>query len=359
MRGRGWRRRWRLVRRRLQGYIPQRIQKLVQRVTGWDGFWWIAGIAIALAVSIFLSWRFWEDLHGNQGSHSTTIRNVGLVVGGVIAILLAVWRSMVAERQTATAQQSLLNERYQKGAEMLGGGVLSVRLGGIYALQRLAEEHPAQYHVQIMRLLCAFVRHPTKDGGGEVRPDGEEQPSHTASRPQLREDVQAAMTAIAPYPWINRPVLERNANFRLDLNRADLAGVRLTGASLDGADLTDATLTGATLALAQLRDARLSGANLTRANLSFAKFTNARLFMADLTGADLTRANLTDTELEYANLSETNLSEASIAGTTSLTQAQLDQACADPDNPPKLDGIVDAETNEPLVWRGQPCRENP
>ena len=44
---------------------------------------------------------------------------------------------------------------------MLGSEVLSVRLGGIYALQRLAEEWPDQYHIQIMRLFCAFVRLPT------------------------------------------------------------------------------------------------------------------------------------------------------------------------------------------------------
>ena len=37
-----------------------------------------------------------------------------------------------------------------------------------------------------------------------------------------------------------------------------------------------------------------------------------------------------------------------------LTQAQLDEARADPANPPKLGGIVqDAETGELLVWRGE------
>ena len=66
--------------------------------------------------------------------------------------MLAIWRSTVAERQSATAQQGLLNERYQKGAEMLGSDVLSVRLGGIYALERLAAEDPNQYHILVMKL---------------------------------------------------------------------------------------------------------------------------------------------------------------------------------------------------------------
>ncbi|MCY3886236.1 MAG: pentapeptide repeat-containing protein [Chloroflexi bacterium] len=293
--------------------VLQRIWKLVQRATGWDGFWWIAGIAAVLVVGIFLSWRFWEELHGTQGSHSTTIRNVGLVVGGVIAILLAVWRSTVAERQTATAQQSLLNERYQKGAEMLGSGVLSVRLGGIYALQRLAEEHPEQYHVQIMQLFCAFVRHPTKDDGGAAKPD---------EKDRLREDVQAVMRAIGTRGEAGI-ALEKKANLPLDLHGADLSGVFLP------------------------RGTNLSGANLTEANLSSVRFS---------------RVNLSG-----AALHQTNLSSASLSFAIGLTQEQLDEACADAGHlprylqPPKPGSkflrLKDAETGEPLVWHGQLCRD--
>ena len=106
---------------------------------------------------------FWCWLSAGE-SGSTAIRNLGLVVAAIIALPLAIWRSIVAERQAATAQRQsetaqrgLLNERYQKGSEMLGSHVLSVRLGGIYALTRLAREHPGDYHTQIMSLLCAFA----------------------------------------------------------------------------------------------------------------------------------------------------------------------------------------------------------
>ena len=57
---------------------------------------------------------------------------------GLIALPLALWRGHVAEQQANAAQQSLRNERYQKGAEMLGSEVLSVRLGGIYGLQQFS-----------------------------------------------------------------------------------------------------------------------------------------------------------------------------------------------------------------------------
>ena len=106
-----------------------------------DTFWWIAGIVLVLVTSLSLAWCYWEELRGDQESLSATVRNVGVVIGGVIAILFAVWRSIVAARQATTAQLGLLNERYQKGAEMLGSKVLAVRLGGIYALDRLAREY--------------------------------------------------------------------------------------------------------------------------------------------------------------------------------------------------------------------------
>ena len=75
---------------------------------------------------------------------------------------------------------------------MLGNEVLAVRLGGIFALQRLADEHPERYYVQIMRLLCAFVRHPTGD------PSLEPALVDTESGPpsEIRQDVEAIVSVI-------------------------------------------------------------------------------------------------------------------------------------------------------------------
>ena len=143
------------------------LPQFLRRVVGREDFWWIFGVATILSIGAVLSWLFWGQLHGEDESGSTTIRNIALILAAPIALVLAIWRSIVAERQAETNQRGLLNERYQKGAEMLGSGVLSVRLGGIYALRRLAEEHP-EYHIQIMGLFCAFVRHPTEDSGRKV-----------------------------------------------------------------------------------------------------------------------------------------------------------------------------------------------
>ena len=143
------------------------MRDLIRSVT-----FWFAVVAAILLVSglvasvVFCDWleAFWDWLNDGE-SGSATIRNLGLVLAAIIALPLAIWRGIVADKQasaaqrqaetgleqTDTAQRSLLNERYQRGAEMLGSDVLSVRLGGIYALERLAKESPCEYHVQIMK----------------------------------------------------------------------------------------------------------------------------------------------------------------------------------------------------------------
>ena len=414
-----WKRLLRIIHRAVKW---MRRPRIIHRVVKWDGFWWVVGIAAELTTGIFLSWVFWEDLHGDQDSPSTTFRNLGFVIGGIIAITLAVWRSIVATHQAATAQQGLLNERYQKGAEMLGSNVLSVRLGGIYALERLASKYPEQYHIQIMKLFCAFARFPTKDqslesGQVEIKP---------GTLLGIRQDVEAVIHAIGSRAE-SGIALERKASFRLDLRGVDLPKAQFLDANLSNAmfhdsnlsgtnfantDLSDAFFTSADLSGATLRsmnftrtrlsfvnlsgamlededlsgldfhDANLSCANLHRANLSGAIFqnaivANAWLECADLSGAGFLRANLSGARFMKADLSEAhfldaNLSKADISGANisgakfsdggpqtakGLTQAQLDEARADPNNPPKLTGVLDAETRKPLVWRGKPLND--
>ena len=409
----------------------EHLREQARRVAGWDGFWWIIGMVVVLIISGGLSWRYWGDLHGAQDSLSTTIRNLGLVVGGIEAILLAAWRSIVAQRQAAaaqrqadTSQQGLLNERYQRGSEMLGSEVLPVRLGGIYALDRLAAAHPEQYHIQVMELFCAFARNSA--GRGEERTATEEYAEYeqSPSEPTVREDVQAVLTAISYRSGARLQCELATDNFRLDLRgaylrEADLHGANLSGAILSRADLTLAEMPGAMLDSSDLRRANLDSTRLSQANLLGANMANS-----NLTGADLTRANLTKADLYRANVIEANLSRATLHhanltratlttvdfsranlteatflranlrcadfsgadlslsslreadlsgasiekavnpdctvprtqrdGFVHLTQAQLDEAVADPDEPPSIArGNVDIETGAPLVWHGQ------
>ena len=343
------------------------------------------------------------------------IRDFGLLIAAIIAFPLGFWRSRVAERQASaaqqqvsatqqqlrtaqhqadaaqrqadTAQQNLLNERYQKGAEMLGSEALAVRLGGIYALQRLAEEHPEQYHVQIMQMFCAFALNPTRDA--EQAEDGRRRATRSDRRSSissvdseeasreglddpyfvrnlvidstLRKDVQAVMTAVGARGETGRD-LERAVGFKLDLDGANLRGASLhnsdlSGIRLNGADLRRVSFLGANLSGGQLNQADLSGAMLMGADLSVAEVSDAILSGASFSWDALYRQWETRgmTRDQFDAALDSDGWRRSAEG---LTQARLDEARADPSDPPILDGVQDAETGEPLVWQGRQLQDS-
>ena len=348
----------------------KRLRDWGRRVVGWDGFWWIIGMVGVLIISGGLSWRYWGDLHGNQDSLSTTIRNLGLVVGGIEAILLAAWRSIVAQRQAVAAHRQadtshlgLLNERYQRGAEMLGSEVLPVRLGGIYDLERLAAEHPERYHIQVIKLFCAFARNPTDAKRITRSPEPLDDPDDEVHI--LRADVEDVMRAIGtrgtvgislePDPKDEHLLYLRDANLRhLQARDAKLSGAWLPNANLSEARLPSVDLSGARLRNADLSDARLQQANLSRSNLRGAKLQGTNLSATLLWGSDLSGAILRNANLSGADLSGATVHSASYSvPVRGLTQAQLDMACAELQKPPLVKGVLDAETGEPLVWWGK------
>ncbi len=137
-----------------------------------------------------------------------------------------------------------------------------------------------------------------------------------------------------------------NANLcKADLRRADLRAAVLYEANLTGANLTDANLGG-------------WGADLRKANLTDANLTGANLSLAVLTDADLTDANLSGADFSRHHLERNPQSPEEVSPATGLTQDQLDQAKADPNCPPYLEGVLDSITKKTLVWRGRPLDDD-
>ena len=127
----------------------------------WLQRWWAPLSAIAVIfVSVVIVVCFWDWLGGKEKGPSDIIRNTGLIVAAVVAIILAVWRSDIAQRQTEGASRSLREEQYKTAVEMLGNCQLFVRVGAIDTLTQLAETYPNDFHLRVVRLLAAFVCHP-------------------------------------------------------------------------------------------------------------------------------------------------------------------------------------------------------
>jgi Pentapeptide repeats (8 copies) len=202
-------------------------------------------------------------------------------------------------RTLELTEQGQVTDRYTRAIEQLGSEKLDVRIGGIYALERIARDS-ARDHPTVMEVVSAFVREHSHEQWPPSDPGGPAQFRST------RPDIQAAVTVIGRRD-AKRDIRRINLT-RTDLTSADLTGVDLTGANLTRTDLTFADFTSADLTDADLTSANLTSANLTGADLTGADLTSARLPgakgggfavyavrlpVAILTGAILTGADLT------------------------------------------------------------------
>jgi hypothetical protein len=188
-------------------------------------------------------------------------------------------------RQLGVTREGQITDRYTKAVDQLGHAELDVRLGGIYALERIARDSPAD-RATIGEVLTAFVRGhapwPPRLPGQYVAAE----PIHEVPELQVRApDVYASLTVLGRGGFAR---LEGQAD-RLDLHAVDLRHADLHFAHLERADLMDA---------------HLEGANLMRAYLEAAHLRIAHLEQATLNHAHLERANLMGAHLEWAEADE-------------------------------------------------------
>ena len=218
-------------------------------------------------------------------------------IGGLASVLLVAaglfYTNDANRNQQELTLQGQIAVRFSTAINQLGqeqDDKLSVRLGGVYALQRLMVDSPRDEPV-VLGVLCAFVRsHAPRPA---VRP---------REVPPAPADVRAAVAAIGARPHPERYPVDISGTL-LGLGHMSLPGARLAGANLSGSALFHADLTGAKLIGADLHDANLHDAVLTG---------------ADLTGADLTGANLAGANLSGATVTADQLARARVDARTRL-----------------------------------------
>ncbi len=280
----------------------------------------IAGIALILVVvyfgPIFLVHQQGglsaaEHLKATNDAR-TSLAAVATAAGLAVGLFFTARTFMLSR----TAQNT---DRYQAAIRQLGDECLTVRIGGIYALEELARD-AAWKRQTISDVLVSFISN-TK---AEYR--------------SLPADIQAALTVLA------RRL--RGAPLRpVDLSGAILTGAdlpenaQLQRAQLKGTQLRDAKLADACLQYAVMQHAKLPGADLSNANLRHADLTdadlhNARLYHAmmqhaKLPGADLSNANLRHADLTDADLTDADLTDADLDGVTWTGQTTWPSGNAD------------------------------
>jgi uncharacterized protein YjbI with pentapeptide repeats len=169
---------------------------------------WIFLIVIAgcvgVATALFLAFGRADPATSIEATKALV--TIAISSGGVVAFWLAVRRQHALEiglrqkdrelRQqerdreyaVADALEQRVNELYTMAADQLGSDHAHVRVAGMYALERLAQNNPAHRQV-VVNVLCAYLRmpdHVDSDAGSEAGP-----------APALRHDqeMQVRLTA--------------------------------------------------------------------------------------------------------------------------------------------------------------------
>jgi uncharacterized protein YjbI with pentapeptide repeats len=306
----------------------------------------LTSIAILLIGLMLLfgaeGWSFWSE-------NRESVRDLMLIIVATVGVPFVIWReysthraAKAAERQAETAakrhrkqtkadRERRITDSFTKAVELLGKPELEVRLGAIYALERIASESKRD-HWPIIETLTAYVRTKSPASPAQVKAQdaSRSNQSHssdeavsayavataegireaeqgTAQAPltELAVDIQAVLTVLT-----RRSLEHEEENQRINLRGADLSGADLRGADLSWADLRGADLRGA-----NLREAKLYWADLDRADLRKAKLYRADLRDAALYRADLSWAVLQEADLSCADLSGAIWVETKIGGT--------------------------------------------
>jgi hypothetical protein len=215
-------------------------------------------------------------------------------VGGLVVLLgayVALRRLRVNEAELQVSREGQVTERFTRAVEQLGASSADVRIGGIYALERIARNSPTDRDA-VIAIVSAFVRgHAPWPVLETVSVTPERDKTAIATLATRTNDVQSAVTVLGRVPRTAETEPPR-------LTLVDLRRARMWGLNFDGALFGISSLWGARLAGCSLVEADLGDCDLRDADLSGADLTGAMLWGADLTGADLTGAVLRETKFD-------------------------------------------------------------
>ncbi|CAM5348535.1 Secreted effector protein pipB2 OS=Streptomyces lavendulae subsp. lavendulae OX=58340 GN=pipB1 PE=4 SV=1 [Streptomyces lavendulae subsp. lavendulae] len=314
--------------------------------------------ALAVVVVVLPGLVVERDLGGagiSAAERLTAVNNVRTTlvqaVGGAVVLFgaYATWRQLRVNQEGLNAtREGHITDRFGRAVDQLGSEKTDVRIGGLYALWRIAD-HSAHDREAVISIKAAFLRtHLPWPPQAQDAPAAEASINSVPPLETRAPDAQVALTGLGVLCQERQPDW-LNVSYT-DLRRADCDGlwlhhinfdgacleaasiyqVNLTRASLIAANMRhvelgtsilhqsrciEADLRGARMVRADLREADFSGADLREANLRKArghgaKFTGADLRLADLRGTDLTSADLTGAKLEGALASDVTIWQA-------------------------------------------------
>lgn len=365
---------------------PEAIETRGWRVVDWNklrnppeiatSFAYFCLFLLALAVLLLAGILFARVFYAAQYGAPDDLNKLLLAFGALVGAPFLVWRVLIAAQQTSIARETMYTTLFTKAVEQLGATRevdtagspktvpnTEVRLGAIYALERIARDSMRD-HWAIMETLCAYVRENAKPAAlldDELLQAYKKKPwrRSDAERELLAEDesrhwdrvsvdIQAALTVIGRRPEncrrLEDRLRQRTKNpeaYRLtftgtNLREADFRGLDFDHAVFDRCDLDQAKFRKASLRGTSFYRTRLQSTDLSEADLSFAcmiasVFMNTRLFGANLSSALMSACAIESATMSAAVTNQLHACGIDFGSADGLRQRQIDVAVLDDD----------------------------
>ncbi|MEU0029697.1 pentapeptide repeat-containing protein [Streptomyces sp. NPDC006335] len=217
-------------------------------------------------------------------------------LAALVALLFTWMQVGQTSKELRISEQGQITTRFNAAINNLGSASTDVRLGGIYALERIMHDSTRD-HPRVVSVLSAYLRlHASATKSGKSGND------------RLPADVDAVMNVLAGRK------AERDKGLTINLSHIDLRGwAPAYSPARRGINLVSADLT---------------GSELEQADLSYAQLDHAFLAEADLSGVDLTQARLRDAQVWATNLRGVSFLDADLSGAV-FCNGSTPAQCAD------------------------------
>jgi uncharacterized protein YjbI with pentapeptide repeats len=349
----------------------QKQKKWYER-TGYQIPLYVGGIILLV---VFVLWLVLDSYIDPQtaSQKKDLVQALGLILVGVAAAIgiyftwygQQITRDSLNSTQQGTqyqlrlTQQGQLTERFTRAIDQLGSKEIEIRIGGIYALERIARDSERDRST-ITQVLSAYIRTKSPGEGGELTANDLKLSSQLGPGKEIVEyqhqelDIQAALDVITGllkpskcHEDISerRPLYLNNTDLKFadlrkaSLERASIRNANLLGSRLDKSILKSARLRTTILVGARLRDTHFDGADLEEVNFDKAHLQKAIFKKANLGGVTFSGANL-----DKADLRGAKLDGADLQGATHMTQDQIEWTVGS--NKTKLPESL----NRPELW---------
>lgn len=241
-------------------------------------------------------------------------------LGGILGAPLAIIRVNTVERQTRIKEKEYTTSLFNQATEQLGANLIagdsnkpniSLRIGGLLTLKRIAQSNVKDYHMQILDMICAYIRFnspyfPSKKGSSTKKDIAFNvmSPTMMPIETLVREDIKIAIDILAD---------RTKEQIETEGEQEAIDCVNLDGTNLADFDFKRRNPM-PEFSHVSFKKCRLSGANLSHIDLHGSGFRGSVLKWANLEGANLRGADLRDVDLTGANLREADLRGANLEG---------------------------------------------